>query len=334
MSDKLVVRKSNEIVQDTINKFSRQQNKLMCVLLGKFVNLSKNECLDTEIKISDIREILEITDGGNNYDRLRSAIRRFGEVGSVGCREIDKNGKSVYVWRPYFSEIRIEDNKCIFSWNDKMKPYLLNLQKRFTQYISDDYLKLKSIYGQNLYEQMKSYHKLINPPYKEPGIVDLNIEYLRTLMRTEDKYAEDKIFRRDVINVAVKDINTHTDIYVEASRVRNGKITFVIKSKKEYFDYNGCWLSGDEINDIIYTYHAKSKIYELGKIKKENKQYYALLRQGNKSDYEIILNFIGNDKKQSESLKTNYAKDPDEQTHFEFNDQTGEIEKESWFPFE
>ena len=32
------------------------------------------------------------------------------------------------------------------------------------------------------------------------------------------------------------------------------------------------------------------------KIKKENKQYYTLLRQGNKSDYEIILNFIEQDK--------------------------------------
>lgn len=73
-------------------------------------------------------------------------------------------------------------------------------------------------------------------------------------------------------------------------------IAFTIRTREEYFSYNGCWLNADEINEIIYKHKAKDKIVDLDKIKANRKDYYTLLRKGDKSDYQIILNFINQDK--------------------------------------
>ena len=299
MSEKLVIQKDNYIIQNTINKFSYKQNQLMCVLLGKYVHTKNNECIDTIINIDELRQALGLTDGTDNYRQIQKSVIDFGENGSVGVWEEISKGRWAFVWRPFFKKITLIDNKIEFIWNDEMKEYLINLKSKYTAYLANDYLKLNSVYSQNLYEQMKSYQ---NIPKKTQ--VMFLVTDLHRIMQTEKvkNYQTFNKFKTKCIERAINDINENTDIFVEIQVVKDEKdkrkavgIAFTIHAKEDYFSYNDCWLNAREISEIIYTHKAKHKINELANIKKEKPDYYTLLRQGNKSDYQIIINFIRQD---------------------------------------
>lgn len=194
-----------------------------------------------------------------------------------------------------------------FVWNDEMKEHLINLKNKYTAYLASDYLKLNSVYSQNLYEQLKSYQNMQNRPQAKFTIAELHV-----IMQTQGKksYESFNKFKTTCIQRAIDDINENTDIFVVMDVARDEKdkrkavgINFTIHSNDEKFNYIGCWLNPNEINEIIYKHQAKNKIIDLAKIKESNKDYYTLLRQGNKSDYQIILNFIIQDKLKSGEME-------------------------------
>lgn len=307
MGERLVIQKDNHIVQNTVNSFSYKQNQLMCVLLGKYVHTKDNYYIDTTISIHELRKALGLSDDKDNLNAIKKAVNDFGKNGSVGLYEADKNGKWSYVWRPFFKKIKLTDNQVDFVWNDEMKEYLISLKNKYTAYLASDYLKLNSVYSQNLYEQMKSYQNIPKKPQ-----VTFSVEDLHRILQTQGKktYKSFNQFKTRCIERAIADINENTDIFVKLDVIKseNDKrkavgIAFTIGSKEDnedYFSYNGCWLNAREIDEIIYEHNAKNKIADLGKIKKEKPNYYTLLRQGDKSDYEIIINFINQDNQQCE----------------------------------
>lgn len=303
MDEKLVVQKDNHIIQNTVNKFSYKQNQLMCVLLGRFVHTKNNECIDTTITVDELRQALGLTADKDNLKAIKIAVEGFVKNCSVGVYEPNQSGNWRCVWRPFFTEIILDKKMVTFSWNEKMKEHLINLKGKYTAYLANDYLKLNSVYSQNLYEQMKSYQNMKNRPQVIFSVADLH-----RIMQTENvkTYQSFNQFKTRCIERAINDINENTDIFVEIDPVRDEKdkrkavgIAFTIRSNDENFNYNGCWLNANEINEIIYTHKAKGKIADLAKIKETRKDYYTLLRKGNKSDYQIILNFINQDKLKS-----------------------------------
>ena len=233
--DDLTIRKSNKIVQKTLNRFTYKQNQLMAILLGKYVNLNTNECIDTSVSIDELRRLLGITDGSENYALIKSAIKRFGENGSVGCLEQDEKGEYEYVWRPYFKEIRVKQDECIFAWNDLMKPYLIELKNNYTQYLANDYLKLKSVHSQNLYEQLKSLENYESNYHKKPFIT---VDEIRQIMQTDGRKAYDRwgAFKQLVLDKAINEINEVTDLNIEYETIKRGRnvkgLEFDIKRKK------------------------------------------------------------------------------------------------------
>ncbi len=292
----MLIRKDNWLVQKTINKFSKGQNRLMCLLLGKYVNLNTDTCMNTTLSVEEFRQALELSDGEKNYARLRKEVMRFGENGSVGFVRLNKKGEPEYVWMPYFSKIELSENNVEFQWNPNMKPHLIDLKDNYTQYLASDYLKLKSIYSQNLYEQLKSVEKYETAYRKLPRFT---VEELRKIMRVDKKYPSFHSFKTVCLARAIKEINEVTDLYVEMETEKSGRSVvaclFRIRAKNERFEYNGCLLSQNEIDNIIYRYKAKNKIYDLARIKKTQPDKYKKLRHGGKSDYDIIINFISRD---------------------------------------
>lgn len=303
MEKRLVIQKDNHIIQNTMNKFSYKQNQLMCVLLGKYVHTKNNECIDTTITINELRQALGLNDCSDNYKQIQKAVSDFGKNGSIATWEEVKAEVWDWVWMPFFKKIKLSHNKVEFIWNDEMKGHLINLKNKYTAYLASDYLKLNSVYSQNLYEQMKSYQNIPNHPQVTFSVADLH-----RIMQTEKvkNYQTFNKFKTKCIEPAINDINANTDIFVVIEVVRNEKdkrkadgIAFTIHSDNEKFSYIGCWLNADEINEIIYKHKAKDKIVDLAEIKANRKDYYTLLRQGNKSDYQIIMNFINQDKLKS-----------------------------------
>lgn len=236
--DDLLIRKDNRIIQKTINKFTYKQNQLMALLLAKYVNLKSQECIDTEITIDELREALDIkSDGGNFYERMRIAIEKFGENSSVGIYT-EKNGKPKWTWMPYFTKIELTETEVSFKWNNEMKPYLTNLKENYTQYLSNDYLKLKSAYSQNLYEQLKSLENFKKKYGKDPIIP---LEDIRNFLQVNDEgcYKEFKRLNDLIIKKAVKEINEVTDLNVsyETKRKCRKVVAIVFDIKRKNWNY-------------------------------------------------------------------------------------------------
>ncbi len=297
--NKLVVRKHNEIVREAINQFDYAQNRLMAIILGKYIHTKNNEFINAVVPINDFIKIMHIADSGQNFDNVKKAIDKFARNNTVGVYDPQKNK---YIWRPFFKKIELDETKVVFEWNDAMYPDLIDFKNKYTSYLANDYLKLGSVYSQNLYEQMKSYENMPTRPQANFTIADLH-RIMQIDLKQNPTYKNFNSFKHLVIARAVDDINEKTDIFVEFETIKdkNDKrkvagIAFTIRPKYEYFDYNGCWLNADQINDIIKNHGAKNKIIDLAKIKKDRPDYYTLLRKGNKSDYDIICNFIKQDK--------------------------------------
>lgn len=232
--NKLIIRKDNTLVQKAINNLNKTQNKLMCILLGKYVNLEDNECIDTTISVTELLDILDLTKCADNYQAICTAISDFGNKGSVGFLEVDEKGRHRYVWMPYFSKITCDDNLISFKWNDEMKQFLTVLKSNYTQYLASDYLLLNSIYSQNLYEWLKSVANYKKTYKKDPSI---SLEQLREILRVGDKYKEYKNFKTVCLDRAIKEINEVTDLLVDVNTIKQGKevtgLQFIIKQKRK-----------------------------------------------------------------------------------------------------
>lgn len=106
--------------------------------------------------------------------------------------------------------------------NNDLKPYLLNLKEKYTQYTLDNILAMKSIYAIRIFEllQEKILLKLI--PLNGLDICML-IDYIRECCDCEDKYLKFSHFKSRVLDSAMKEINRVTLYHVEYLCLKKGK---------------------------------------------------------------------------------------------------------------
>lgn len=123
-------------------------------------------------------------------------------------------------------EIRMISEELIFDIEyisectiDYIKPYLIDLNAYFTQYKLENILEMKSFYGIRLYELLRSEYYKDENTYQE-----YSIEFLRQFFDCETKYKAFKDFRVRVLEIALKEINEKSDIYVyEGIMIKTGR---------------------------------------------------------------------------------------------------------------
>lgn len=231
------VLKSNKLIQNKLTHFDTMQNKIMCVLISQFVNNVNNKFINTTISIKDLYEILGYkSDNGNTYKRILEAIDKLANNDTVGTLEYNESkGEYEYVWRHFFEEIKLTKNGCTFKWSDTMKPYLLQLSEKYTQYLQSDYLKLSSEKSQNLYEYLKSYENYENIYHKKPEI-SLEEHYRIFEIENQKSYVQFKQLNQSILQKCIKEINKFTDLLVSYETKKEGRkvvaIIYDIKKKK------------------------------------------------------------------------------------------------------
>jgi plasmid replication initiation protein len=93
--------------------------------------------------------------------------------------------------------------------SNQIKPYVVALNKWFTQYQSGNILAMQSFYSIRLYELIKCQDGVTR---SEKNFHEFTIEYLRQFFCCEKKYKQTRDFRNNVIGIAVKEINEKSDI--------------------------------------------------------------------------------------------------------------------------
>lgn len=180
---------------------------------------------DTDIKpyivtIPELSEILNIS-RSNLYRDIENITNEIMES-HVDVRA-EHNEKVKFKKINWVSFIEYQsDIGLAIKLNNALKPYLLNLRERYTQYTLDNILAMKSVYAIRIFELLQE--KIILKVIPKNGTnVSMSVDYIRECCGCEDKYVRFSHFKSRVLDSAIKEINRVTLYNVGYSYIKKGK---------------------------------------------------------------------------------------------------------------
>ena len=120
-------------------------------------------------------------------------------------------------WRGYnlLSFVEPHPGHINARFNPDMRPFLLQLKRRFTRYILGHVLRFQSPYSVRIYEMAMQFADI--------GHRTLGVDELRETLDVAAKYPRFYDFKRRVLDQAVKEIARHTDHVVTYDVIKDGR---------------------------------------------------------------------------------------------------------------
>lgn len=219
--------KANELIQKSRFSLSLQQQKVVLYLISQ-IKSYEEDFTECQFSIQDFCRVCGIDyTSGKNYSALKTAIKEIADK-SIWIR-LEDGRETLLRWieKPYINH---KDGTVRIRLDRDMKPFLLQLQKNFTQYELVWTLHFKSKYTIRLYELVKSIHYYDLESYTRRFTLD----ELKQLLDGE-KYKAYQDFKRYVLEPAIEEINKHSDKLVSYEPIKNGRavsgIALTIESK-------------------------------------------------------------------------------------------------------
>lgn len=219
--------KANELIQKSRFNLSLQEQKIVLYLISKISPLDSKFYL-YDFSIIDFCRICGIDyTSGKNYEDIKKAIKDIAD-------------KSIYITLPNGTETLVRwiekpyidrrSGRIKIRLDEDMKPYLLQLQRNFTQYELVWTLRFKCKYSTRLYELVKSihYHEL------ETYSREYSLDEIRQLLGAEN-YTTYQTLKSRVLLPAVNEINRYSDKELDFEPIKVGRavdrIRFTIATK-------------------------------------------------------------------------------------------------------
>lgn len=193
---------------------SLEEEKIIAYLISQI----KPNSDALEPLVFDIKTFCEIcgiktADKTNSYAYLKRSIQKLaGRVMWLEDRQAQTETTVRYIDRAI---IKKGSWKIEIQLDNMLAPYLLNLAGNFFQFSFHNILAMKSKYGIALYKLLKSYCYT----YKH---VRFNIEDLKNNLDAAN-YDNFTMFKRKVIDPALRDINTYSDLSVSVRYEKTGR---------------------------------------------------------------------------------------------------------------
>lgn len=224
-----VIRKSNELIEARY-RLSIWEQRLVLTLLMQ-ISPKDEDFKRYKVNITDLAALWQF-DGSYAtaiYEEVQNAADSL--VGRTVQLSDDPSISETVSWLSYV-KYKKGSGEVEMEFHSSLKPYLLQLQKHFTQYQLGHVVNFRNQYSIRIYELLKM------EVFKHPAggfTKDFKYEELRVLLGVEDnEYTLFGNFKMRVITPAVEEISAHTDLDIE--EVRYGKtgrkitdISFVIK---------------------------------------------------------------------------------------------------------
>ena len=213
------VYQSNKLIESSYSLTMLEQ-KLIRVL-ASMVKKEDSDFKEYEFRASELMQIFN-TKSRNFHKELDkvtdSIMKRLIKVKNIKTNEFEKY---------HFVDVaKYTDGVLKLKIHPELKPFYLNLEW-YTKYQLDNILQFKSTYSFRIFELLKQYELI-----KERTI---DIEDLRFKLDIQkNQYPKYSNLKQKVINVAVEEINSKTDIHVGFEEIKTSRkvtsIKFVIKS--------------------------------------------------------------------------------------------------------
>lgn len=213
--------KHNDLVKARSN-LSKVEHRVIAMLIAQLDRDDESFGLQ-RIRIRDIIEKSK-SSSQDLYSRGKEICQRL--LNQQIHIQTEEDGKRVYEGYNALDKIRyVEGDGCIEArFNDSMKPFLLELKRRFTIYQLEAFMQLGSRYSMRIYELLKMREDL--------RWLRIPVQQLRELLSCEDKYSRFGDFRRRVVDRAQSEIEESTDVSFTYKVEREGqspvRINFMI----------------------------------------------------------------------------------------------------------
>lgn len=217
---KLVV-KDNALINASFN-LSLVEQRLMLLAITEARELSELK-IDTriEIRVKDYSEQFKVK-ANNAYEDLKEAVDSlFNRQFSYYDKERDEHLRSRWIHTSSYI-----DNKgyLVLFFTPVVISMISRLQDQFTKYLLDQISNFKSKYSIRLYEIVSQW--LNNGGLSKKYAID---ELRSMLGLEEDEYKTMSLFKKNVLDKAVKEIKDKSHLYIEYKQYRTGRAISHIK---------------------------------------------------------------------------------------------------------
>jgi len=217
MNSKSLVVKSNKVVEASY-KLTLYEQRILLACIAQIH--SKNELLEDckfEISAIEIATLSKLENMNNVYQFLAEAADKLLDRKIILNDPDPDNPRLKQRKINWMSHIDYYpgDGKVILQFSKGIIPYLSELSNNFTQYKLSSVTQFKSTYSIRLYELLVQWLKI--------GKREIEVDWLKKQLQVEDIYTQIFDFKKRVIDVAVKEINQHSNISVKYTQRKAGR---------------------------------------------------------------------------------------------------------------
>lgn len=228
MDKEFLVKKSNYFIMNSSYDLSVEEQKII-LTLASMVKVEDEEFKRYKFNIAEFMNLIGVKNK-QKYTQIpritKQLMKKVFEI-EEGDMLIQIAWLSSVVYKKGRGYVELE-------FSPRLKPYMLELNSKFTQYKLGNILMMKSKYSSRIYEFLKCNE------FKKQKMVEFSLDELRQLLKAENTYLLYADFKRYVLNAAQKEINALTDISVEFKEIKKGrkvdKIKFYISKNKKYIE--------------------------------------------------------------------------------------------------
>lgn len=217
--------KANELIQQRTHMLSVQEQKIILFLISQL----KPDQKEFEYQIFDIIDFCEMcgidNTSGKNYAALKKAVQTLSD------KSMWVVGEKKDTLMRWIQKAEIEHGKGTVNimFDPDMKPFLLELKSKYTQFDLIYTITMRSKYSVRLYEILKSLEKVGEP-------LQFTLARFKEIIGAE--YEEWYDIKRRIVEPAIKEINEVGDLRVLYTTKKKGKaivgITFSVIQKRGF----------------------------------------------------------------------------------------------------
>jgi plasmid replication initiation protein len=220
--------KANKLVQAKM-PLTKLEHRVVAMLISQ-LNREDEEFEFQKLRIRDLKAASDQKELGSLYQRAEkicsSLLEKKLEI------KTEENGKRVYDGISLMNRCRYKegDGYIEAKFNEEMKPYLLQLKRRFTMYEAGYYVPLRSTHSMRIYELLKMREGV--------SVLRISVSELRDILGLEDKYEYFSHLEHHVIQKAQEEISEKTDVSFTYDKEREGRsvkrVKFFIHSEGDH----------------------------------------------------------------------------------------------------
>ncbi len=212
LKDRNIVKKDNNMIQGRY-KLTTAEAKFVLMIIAQ-IEMKDEDLKDYKITVKEIEEKIGI--GEKNHKKIYELCK--GLMKKELTLKTSYEEWTIFSW---FSSVNYKKGIITCHIAPELKPHLLKLKEKFTQYSLQNILNLKSIYSIRIYELAKQYEKV--------GYRILEVEEMQKMFDVPKSFLRYSQFNQKVLQVAKKEINEKTDLSIELEEIKKGKKVVAIK---------------------------------------------------------------------------------------------------------